>query len=620
MASTEDDVREGLSLQEAGKWKPALACYLKAVASEPAHPMALFRAGIALAHEGQMDLSAELLARSLAANPKSSDAAKALGGVLLSLSRHKEAVAALEKACALSANSPAALCDLGTAYAAVGDFDRAIANYTKAIVLKPDFAEAHNKLGNLQRHQGSLDRAALSYKRAVRADPRHSQAWYNLGATLQMGKEFPKALEAYRQSLAIEPKNPSAENNMGLLLKAEGRTDEAIDAFMRAIALKPDYALAMVNLGATLQVANRPQDAITVLEDAIGLNEKDPQAHSNLGNALVALNRPSEGLAAYERALELDPHSVDIQYNIALSHLVLGDLEKGWSGYELRLKTETHRAKHVYDAPKWHRDLPLAGKTLLVYAEQGLGDTIQFIRYIPLLQAKGAMFVLRVQSSLKALLTGQFKETVVVAGDDPLPPHDFQCPLMSLPGELGTRLDSIPANVPYLKAPPEKLDTWRKVFAKAPGPKIGLVWSGNAKHQFDHNRSAPVSVFAEMTKGIPAHFFAIQKEIRKTDLDELPQAPWINDLSRKIQGFEDTAAIVAALDVVITVDTSVAHLAGALGAKTWLLLGFAPDWRWLLGRSGSPWYPSVQIFRQPALGDWDSVIAAVRKQLADLGS
>jgi hypothetical protein len=311
---------------------------------------------------------------------------------------------------------------------------------------------------------------------------------------------------------------------------------------------------------------------------------------------------------------------VDIQYNIALSHLVLGDLEKGWAGYELRLETEVHRTKHVYDAPLWHRDQPLGGKTILVYAEQGLGDTLQFIRYVPILQAMGASVIVKVQSSLKVLLTGQFGEAVVIAGDDPLPFHDFRCPLMSLPGEMGTRLESIPSKVPYLTAPAAKLDVWRKVFAQAPGPKIGLVWSGNSKHQFDHNRSAPVSVFAEMTKGIPAHFFAIQKEIREADLARLPEFPWINDLSRKIQGFEDTAAIVAALDLVITVDTSVAHLAGALGTKTWVLLGFAPDWRWLLSRSDSPWYPSVRLFRQPNLGDWASVTASVRAELQRLDS
>jgi len=620
MASTEEDLREGLSLQAAGKWKPALESYLRAVASGPSHPQALFRAGIALAHEGQMDLSAELLRRSLASDPKFSDAAKALGGVLLSLNRHKEAVEALEKACELSPESPAARCDLGTAYAAVGQLDRAISSYNKATVLKPDFAEAHNKLGNLQRHQGQLEKAALSYKLAVRADPRHSQAWYNLGATLQMEKKFPRALESYRQSLAIDPKNPSAENNMGLLLKAEGRTTEAVDAFLRAIALKPDYVLAMVNLGATLQVANRPQDAATVLEAAITLNPDDPQAHSNLGNAFVALNRHAEGLASYERALALNPDSVDIQYNIALSHLVLGDLEKGWAGYELRLETEVHRAKHVYDAPLWHRDQALSGKTILVYAEQGLGDTLQFIRYVPMLQAMGASVVVKVQSSLRVLLTGQFGDAVVVAGDDPVPAHDFQCPLMSLPGEMGTRLETIPSKVPYLTAPAAKLDVWRKVFAQAPGAKIGLVWSGNPKHQFDHNRSAPVSVFAEITKGIPAHFFAIQKEIREVDLARLPEYPWINDLSRKIQGFEDTAAIVAALDLVITVDTSVAHLAGALGAKAWVLVGFAPDWRWLLNRNDSPWYPSLRLFRQPELGDWACVTASVRAELQGLGS
>jgi tetratricopeptide (TPR) repeat protein len=618
MASIDEDLRAGLAQQESGKWAEALRSFLGVVARDPSNPQALFRAGIALAHEKRMDQSCELLRRSLDADPSFADAAKALGGVLLSLGRHREASQALERACELDPDSPAARCDLGTAYAAQGHFDRAISSYTKAVVLKPDFAEAHNKLGNLQRHQGLIEKAILSYKRAVRADPRHSQAWYNLGATLQMDKKFPRALEAYKQSLAIDPRNASAENNMGLILKAEGQTNGAIDAFLRAIALKPDYALAMINLGATLQVANRPQDAITTLEASITLNPSDPQAHSNLGNAFVALNRPAEGLAAYEAALALDPTSVDIRYNIALSHLVLGNMDQGWTGYDLRLESEAHRTKHAYGAPRWHRGVSLEGKTLLVYAEQGLGDTLQFIRYIPLLQGMGAAVVVKVQAALKALLTGQFGTAVVVSADDPLPAHDLQCPLMSLPGELGTRIATIPSQIPYLTASAAKVQVWRKVFAHAPGPKIGLVWSGNPKHQFDHNRSVPVEMFAEMTKSISAHFFAIQKEMRPADIARLPEFPWINDLSSKIQSFEDTAAIVAALDLVITVDTSVAHLAGALGIRTWVLLGFAPDWRWLLGRDDSPWYPASRLFRQTALGDWASVSGAVRRELGVL--
>jgi tetratricopeptide (TPR) repeat protein len=615
MAAPDDDIRDGLAQQRAGNWSAALECYLKAVEGDPGNSQGLFRAGIAQAHEGRLDLSGELLKRCVAAEPGFADAAKALGGVLLSQAKYQEAAEALEKACALSPDSATAYCDLGAALVALQQLEHAAASYTRAIVLRPGFAEAHNKLGNIQRHLGELDRAVLSYRRAIKAEPKHAHAWYNLAVTLQVQEKFPKALDAYRQALALAPDNASAENNMGLVLMALGRNAEAGAAFRRALALKPDYALALINLGAILQLENKPGEAIAVIESVLALTPDDPRPLTNMGNAYIALNRPAEGLAAYGKALAIEPGLSEVRYNAALAHLVTGDMESGWAGYDSRLETEAHRRKYPFEKARWRRGEPVEGKSVLVYAEQGLGDTIQFARYIPLLEATGARVIVRVQVSLKSLLSHQLGTATVISTKDPVPEHDFQCSLLSLPREFGTRLDSIPSRVPYLVAPQAKTEAWRKVFAHAPGLKVGLVWSGNPKHQFDHNRSLPIELLPEITAGMPAHFFAIQKEFRGTDREKLAGMPQIHDLSRKIVSFEDTAAIVTALDLVITVDTSVAHLAGSLGAKAWVMLGFAPDWRWLLDRSDSPWYPSLRLFRQPALGDWGAVIRDIRVAL-----
>jgi tetratricopeptide (TPR) repeat protein len=618
MAARDDDIRKGLALQEAGNWAAALECYLRAVAGNPRHRQGLFRAAIAHAHEGRFDESAGLLTRCLEAWPKFQDAAKALGGVRLSQARFEDAIAAFEKASEIGPPSAAVYCDQGTAHAALNQLERAGACFSEAAQLKPDYAEAHNKWGNLFRIQGRLDDAILSYKRAIRADRKHAQARYNLGSALQVQENFPKALDAYEHALALDPAIPGAENNMGLVLKALGRVVEASAAFRRALALKPDYVLAMLNLGTTLQAENRPQEAISMLQAALRLNPRDVRAFSNMGNAYVALNRPAEGLAAYGKALAIDPALAEIRYNVALAHLVMGDFESGWEGYDFRLESEMHRKKYAFAKPRWHRDQPLEGRTILVYAEQGFGDTLQFVRYVPLLEALGAQVILRVQVALRALLTAQSKTVTVITAKDPLPDHDFQVPLLSLPREFKTRLDSIPSNVPYIMAPAPKVAAWRTVFSKAVGLKVGLAWSGNPSHQFDYNRSVPLEMFARITADVPVHFFALQKDYHGTDRTRLSGFPKINDISRTIVDFEDTAAIVTALDLVITVDTSVAHLAGALGTRTWLMLGFAPDWRWLLNRPDSPWYPSVRLFRQPAIGDWAAVVEELRTELSAL--
>lgn len=430
-----------------------------------------------------------------------------------------------------------------------------------------------------------------------------------------MKEKVPAAIEAYGRALALDPQNASAENNLGLALRADKRTSEAIAAFRRALALKPNYEKAMTNLGSAYQETNQLDEALTILRTAVAIAPQDANAQCTLGNVLVAMNRPKEGIEAYRRALAIKATLPAVAYNIALAQLVDGDLANGWVGYDTRTRATKFTDRYRFIKPRWNGQDSLEGKTILLFAEQGLGDTLMFVRYIPLVAARAARVVVRVQTALKPLLAGQWPGVQVLAPEDGTASYDLHCPLMSLPLAFGTTLETIPAAQGYLTPPAAKLAAWRKVFEQGPGLKIGLVWSGNPKHQYDHNRSLPFSQFAQILAGVPAHFFVVQKDVRIEDARQMLAHANVTDLSRQLNDFTDTAGLVAALDLVIGVDTSVAHLAGALGQRTWTLVSFAPDWRWLLKREDSPWYPSMRLFRQSAPGEWAATLAQVREAL-----
>jgi tetratricopeptide (TPR) repeat protein len=379
-----------------------------------------------------------------------------------------------------------------------------------------------------------------------------------------------------------------------------------------------DTAEALTNLGRALLARNKPLEALAAHDRALAINPNLAEAHGNRGNTLKALHRTDEAIAAYRQARELWPDSADLKYNEALVHLLKGDLLLGWEDYECRWDREKSAGRRPLTQPVWKGKSSLQGKSILVHAEQGLGDTLQFVRYLPLLTALGAEVHLEVQPTLQALLLEQSLAKTVSAKGDALPKTEWQCPLLSLPGAFATNLDSIPARRGYLKAPAKKVAEWHQKFAAVPGPKIGLVWSGNPSHQHDRQRSIPLAAFQRIFRGQPGNFFGLQREVRPGDAPALAALPEVMDLGPRLRDFAETAAIVASLDLVITVDTAVAHLAGAMGIKTWLLLAFAPDWRWLLERKDSPWYASIRLFRQPAAGSWGPVLEEVRMELGNL--
>jgi hypothetical protein len=339
------------------------------------------------------------------------------------------------------------------------------------------------------------------------------------------------------------------------------------------------------------------------------------EALTNLGTAFQAKNDLPAALANYRQAIALRPALPQAHFNEAVCLLLAGEMREGWQKYEYRWQCEQRKFKRSFTPPLWLGADSLTGKTLLVYPEQGLGDTLQFVRYVPLLAARGATVLLEVQPRLHTLMNSLPGAKAVYARGEVLPDFDVHCPLLSLPLAFSTTLNDIPASVPYLQAPADKVAHWRERLGSSHAPRIGVVWSGGPYHKTDHLRSIPLEQFkAVLDPNI--RFFSLQKEVKEPDAVILAATPEITPLGEQIADFADTAAIIANLDLVISVDTAVAHLAGALGKPTWILLPFAPDWRWLLGRDDSPWYPSARLFRQTTPGDWDSVLQRVRLELA----
>jgi hypothetical protein len=329
----------------------------------------------------------------------------------------------------------------------------------------------------------------------------------------------------------------------------------------------------------------------------------------------MALRRVAEAVAAYDAVLARDPAHPEAHYNRGLARLAAGDLADGFRDYEWRAKKSEDNDVRVFPQPRWTGAEPIEGKTILLHAEQGFGDAIQFVRYAPLVAAKGATVIVEAPRSLRDLMSGVDGVTRVVHRGDELPPFDWHCPLLSLPCAFGTALKSVPANVPYLHPLADRLEKWRARLPSG-GFRVGIAWSGNPTHSNDHNRSIALERIAALTDGLDVRFVGIQRDLRDDDFLVLQRRPDLVSLGPALEDFSDTAAAIALLDLVISVDTSVVHLAGALGKPVWIMLPYNGDWRWMLEGETSPWYPTARLFRQPEPGDWDSVLARVREELA----
>ncbi|MGV2292389.1 tetratricopeptide repeat-containing glycosyltransferase family protein [Trinickia sp. YCB016] len=565
----------------------------------------LLQQALALQQNGALAEAEELYREILAIRPKHFDALQLLGALSLQAGRLDDGITFLKKAVSINGMHAPIHSNLAFALNAKQQYKDALASANRALALMPNFADALNNRGTAL---GALDAPA-------------------------------EALASFDRALALKPDMPEAWNNRSCVLRDLDRPADALTSCDHAIVLRPNYAEAWSNRGNALSDLNRPHEAEQSYHQAIAAQQTLADAWNNLGLALIDMNRHADALSSYDRALALKPDSVEGHWNRALCLLQMGRLDEGWQEYEWRWRRNRSKASlRGFTQPLWLGAESLEGKTILLHAEQGLGDTLQFCRYAPMVAKLGAKVVLEVQPELMRLLGPLEGVTQLVAQGQPLPAFDYHCPLLSLPLAFKTSLASIPGDTPYLYADPKAVAHWRSrvamtMDAASPGAdvlKVGLVWAGgNRPHvpelrKNDARRSLALECLTPLLDVPNVQFFSLQKGPPAQQLavlhERYPASRGIVDLTEELADFADTAALVSNLDLVISVDTSTAHLAGAIGKPVWILNRLDTCWRWMLGRDDSPWYPDVRLFRQPTLGDWDSVIASVRNALAALAA
>jgi tetratricopeptide (TPR) repeat protein len=589
---------------------------------------AKFNQGLAVHQQGKLADAARIYGEVLQQQPNHFDALHLLGVIAAQTKKTELAVELITKAIRLNANAAAAHSNLGIALQQLKRPGDALASYDTAIALKPDFAEAHYNRGIALRDLKRPGDALASYDTAIALKPDNAEAHYNRGNALRDLKRPEDALASYDKAIALRPDHADAYNNRGAALLDLKRFEEALASCDKAVGLEPGHADAHNNRGNALRELQHPEEALASHDTAIALKPDFAQAHYNRGIALTELKRSEEALASYDDAIALKPDYAEAHWNQSLGFLLMGRFEQGWRQFEWRKKLKAPFGLRLFTQPVWLGAEDVAGKTLFIYWEQGLGDTIQFCRYAKLAQARGAKVVLSVQQPLVTLLK-ELSPTIRIIGPDEVPGEfDYHCPLLSLPLALGTTVSNIPAAIPYLKSNGEKSLVWKQKLGERNKPRVGLVWSGGFRPNqteawnFNSRRDIPLAKLAVL-KNPNIAFYSLQKgEPAESDLAGLIRDRWdgpdIIDFTSGLHDFSDTAALMANLDLIISVDTSTAHLAGALGKPVWILNRFDTCWRWFLLRTDSPWYPTVKLYRQEQAGRWDDVVEQIKTDLTRL--
>jgi tetratricopeptide (TPR) repeat protein len=540
---------------------------------------ALYLLGITAGQTGRQEEATELLSRALSVNPRNADAYYNRGVALGELKRPAEA----------------------------------LESYERAIALRPDYADAYYNRGVALGELDRLAEALESYQRAISLKPDYAEAYNNRGIALNDLGRYPEALASCERAISLKPDYAIAYNNRGVTLGNLERHAEALASYERAISLKPDYAEAHNNRGNVLHDLERYAEALASCERAIELAPDYAEAYYHRGNALRDLHRHVEAVDSYERALALKPDYASAHWNLADCRLLLGDFARGWEEYEWRWKLE-QRARRDFPQPLWLGTPKVEGRTILLHSEFGLGDTLLFCRYAREVAALGAKVVLEVQPPLLSLLADLEGVTEILPKGASLPAFDYHCPLMSLPLAFKTDLHNIPAAVPYIRSNPARVAAWQAKLGEKNKPRVGLVWSGSTALRND-KRSMMLAEMLPLVRDC-AEWVSLQKEVPEADIALLASRSDVRHVGGELRDFADTAALIELMDLVVTVDTSVANLAGAMGKAVWILLPFNPhDWRWMLEREDSFWYPTARLFRQSATGDWASVICQVNDEL-----
>ena len=569
------------ALHQAGRLAEAQGLYEQVLQADPRHAEAMHLLGYLWFQRGEIARALGLIGRALELEPLNPGFRYNRGLILQRVGRLDEAAQDFRQVAALQPSDLGAWDSLGETLIALGRPDDALAAYDRAIALKPDAAELHSNRGVALRALGRFDEALAAQDRALALAPAYADGWSNRGNVLKDLGRLEEALQNYDRALAISPRQPAFLVNRANVLRELGRLPQALAGYDQAIALAPAY----------------------------------PAAHHHRGVLLMDLRRLPEAIAAFDRALALKPGDQDAAAAKAMALLLAGDFERGLPLYERRGRLAPETAG---DRPPWLGEQPVEGKTVLVWAEQGLGDTLQFCRYVPLLAERGARVVLQAQGPLLPLLRSLQGVSALIVHDAAPPAFDLHVPLMSLPLAFGTRLDTIPAPAAYLGADPAKVEAWSQRLGPRTRPRVGLVWSGRAEHRNDRHRSLPLArLLAALPPGLA--YVSLQKEARPDDQATLAAHPEVRHFGEALHDFADTAALVSLMDAVVSVDTSLAHLAGALGKDTRLLLSrIGQDWRWLTGRTDTPWYPTMRLYRQGEDCDWAQPLADMGADLARL--
>jgi tetratricopeptide (TPR) repeat protein len=604
---------QALALHQQGQLARAQALYREVIAAAPRYFDALHLLGVVTVQAGDVEAGLRWIGKALAVDPNCAEALYNQGLALQQLGRMQAALSSFDKAVALKADHALAYYHRGNVLRALGQPKGALASYERALDLQPEFAIAHYNRGVLLQEQQRWEEALASYERAVSLKPDYAAAHLNRGLVLKRLGQSAAAIASYDRAITIDAGFVLAYCNRGVALQELKQWEGALASYDKALALAPDRADVHLSRGDVLQQLGRWEDALASYERALRLKPDYADAWCNRGNALLAMHRMEEALASLDRAIALNPDVPEIHFNKSMALLLTGDFENGWVQYEWRLKRQG-RGQVEFAQPLWLGREDLAGKSILLHAEQGLGDTLQFCRYASLVARLGAKVVLAVQEPLANLLGGLDGIAQVLRPGEPLPQFDYHCPLPSLPLAFKTSLTTIPSSDRYLKSEPAKLAQWRTRLGERTVPRIGLAWRGNPKRSLDQARSFSLSDWIEHLPG-GFHYVSLQKEPSEADRAVLRSNPAVLNLGPGLDDFTDTAAVCDCLDAVLSVDTSVAHLSAALGRTTWILLPFNADWRWLLDRDDSPWYPAARLYRQKTSGVWRDVFEGVAMDL-----
>lgn len=578
-------LQTALTHHQSGRASEAEAIYRRVLAAAPNHPDALHLLGVVEAQRGNVAVALPLLRRAVSAAPQMAEFHRHLGEVLAMANQHAEAINAFANALRIDPRDLPARAGAGSSLLAVGRAADAVEQFKAAAQLKPDDPLAVGNWGYALSRAGKHAEAVATLRRAVEIDPNCGHAWVQLAEAIWRGGDWDGAPAVARRGVELRPEDARAWLVLGNTLQTSGDLEEAAHAYRRVLALDPNSI----------------------------------DGHSNLALTLLKLGQASESLAMYEQIMSRWPSFNDARANRSLAMLTLGDFERGWQEYESRWSSPQFVSSKPSGMPRWTGEALGAGKTIVLVSEQGFGDTIQFVRYAPMVRERtgGAKVVVACPPDLVVIVQ-------TVPGVDQVVPngtalaHDVHAPLASLPGIFHTLIDTIPAKVPYMSADPSRLERWKQRFADDANMKVGIVWAGSASHQNDRARSCRLTDFAPLAGVANVTLYSLQKGAQASQLMGVPPADIrIIPLGEELRDFADTAAALTCLDLLISVDTSVVHLAGALARPVWTLLSRGPDFRWMLEREDSPWYPTMRLFRQERIRQWQPVMQRVAAELAE---